>query len=77
MVATALGGARELGTPACGVLVPPGDIPALRAGLERLVTDAALRRRLGVAGPARAVELCAPARIAERLRELLEEVAPA
>jgi glycosyltransferase involved in cell wall biosynthesis len=77
VVATALGGAREIVTPACGVLVPPGDTPALRATLEQFVADAALRRRLGAAGPARAVELCAPARIAERLRDLLEEVAPA
>ncbi len=77
IVATALGGAREIVTPACGVLVPPGDIAALRATLERFVADAALRRQLGAAGPARAVELCAPARIAERLRELLQEVVAA
>ena len=76
VVATALGGAREIVTPACGVLVPAGDIPALRAALERFVADAALRRRLGAAGPARAVELCAPAHIAERLRELLEQIVP-
>ena len=77
VVATALGGPKEIVTPACGVLVPPGDPAALREVLERLVADAALRRRLGVAGPARAVELCAPARIAERLRDLLEAVARA
>jgi glycosyltransferase involved in cell wall biosynthesis len=73
VVATALGGAREIVTPACGVLVPPSDPGALGAALRQFVADPALRRRLGAAGPARAVELCAPARIAERLRELLEQ----
>ena len=77
IVATNLGGAREIVTPANGVLVPPGDTAALRAALERLVGNAALRRQLGAAGPARAVELCAPAHVAERLRDLLRELAPA
>jgi glycosyltransferase involved in cell wall biosynthesis len=37
-----------------GLLVDPVDIDALEAGIERLVTDAALRRRLELAGPIQA-----------------------
>jgi glycosyltransferase involved in cell wall biosynthesis len=36
-----------------GLLVPPDDPPALAAALERLLTDAALRRTMSLAGRAR------------------------
>jgi glycosyltransferase involved in cell wall biosynthesis len=39
-----------------GVLVPPGDIAALREALERLLADAQLRDRLGAAGRVKAME---------------------
>jgi glycosyltransferase involved in cell wall biosynthesis len=55
VVATAVGGLRDLVVDGeTGVLVPPGDVPALRAALERLLADRDLRRRLGSAARERA-----------------------
>jgi glycosyltransferase involved in cell wall biosynthesis len=62
VVTTAMGGALEIVTPSCGVLVPPGDGEALEHALRALVVDRETRARLGSAGPARASELCDPRR---------------
>jgi glycosyltransferase involved in cell wall biosynthesis len=57
VVATAVGGLAEAVLDGeTGLLVPPGDVPALRAALERLLGDAELRTRLGAAGRDRARE---------------------
>jgi glycosyltransferase involved in cell wall biosynthesis len=54
LVATNHGGAPEIvENEVSGLLVPPGDVDALAAAIERLVTDEALRRRLGKAGERR------------------------
>jgi glycosyltransferase involved in cell wall biosynthesis len=54
VVASAVGGLRDLVVDGeTGLLVPPGDVAALRDALERLLADADLRRRLGEAARAR------------------------
>ena len=58
VVAGAVGGLLDLVVDGeTGLLVPPGDAAALRAALERLLADGALRRRLGAAGRDRARRL--------------------
>ncbi|MDX6519113.1 MAG: glycogen synthase, partial [Gaiellaceae bacterium] len=58
VVAGAVGGLLDLVVDGqTGLLVPPRDSAALRAALERLLADGALRRRLGVAGRDRARRL--------------------
>ena len=48
VVASAVGGLRDLVVDEeTGLLVPPGDVSALRGALERLLGDADLRARLG------------------------------
>jgi glycosyltransferase involved in cell wall biosynthesis len=57
VVASAVGGLLDLVSDGVtGIHVPPGDVPALRAALERLLTDRELRRRLGEAGRERVRE---------------------
>jgi glycosyltransferase involved in cell wall biosynthesis len=76
VVTTALGGALEILTDACGVFVPAGDESALTEALRRLVTDAGTRRRLASAGPARAALLCDPARQLAALAALVQRSEP-
>ena len=76
VVTTALGGALEILTDACGVFVPAGDESALTEALRRLVTDAGTRRRLATAGPARAALLCDPARQLAALAALVQRSEP-
>src|SRR5262249_9629759 len=57
VVASAVGGLLDLVVDGeTGLLVPPGDVAALRAALERLLADGELRARLGAAARARARE---------------------
>ena len=57
VVAAAVGGLRDaLEDEQTGLLVPPGDVSALRTALERLLADERLRRRLGATARAHARE---------------------
>jgi glycosyltransferase involved in cell wall biosynthesis len=57
VVATAVGGLVDaIADGATGLLVPPRDVEALRASVDRLLADASLRARLGAAARAAAVE---------------------
>ena len=75
VITTRAGGAVEIVTADCGMLVEPGDADGLRAALQRLVDDPGLRRALGAAGPARAIALCDPAVQLRQLASLVESVA--
>jgi rhamnosyl/mannosyltransferase len=57
-----------------GLIVPAGDAGALRAALERLMGDPALRRTFGGAGRRRVEEEFTLARLRERLRSLYDEL---
>ena len=70
-----MGGAAEVLTRECGVLVPPGDLGALRTALRRLIENPDARRLLGAAGPRRALALCDPARQLAQLASVVETVA--
>ncbi|MEX0786673.1 MAG: glycosyltransferase family 4 protein [Dehalococcoidia bacterium] len=57
-----------------GVLVPPGDAPALAAAIERILADSELQLRLGQAGRRRIVDHFSWRQTALRTVDLYEEV---
>jgi len=71
VVATAMGGALDIVTPECGLLVPPRDEAALSEALSSLVGDNGLRRRMGSMGPARAQSLCEPEKQLRAINEAI------
>lgn len=72
VVGTDIRGTREEVVPEeTGLLVPVGDSAALAAALRRLADDAALRRRLGEAGRARALAFYDETKVVARQLALL------
>jgi glycosyltransferase involved in cell wall biosynthesis len=57
VVATRVGGIPALAGPDAALLVPPGDVAALRAAVRSVLTDPALAARLRAAARARAASL--------------------
>ncbi|MFL6231022.1 MAG: glycosyltransferase family 4 protein [Pyrinomonadaceae bacterium] len=60
IVASAVGGIPDLITPETGILVPPGDAPALAAAILSLASDPEARARMGLAARARYEALFSP-----------------
>jgi glycosyltransferase involved in cell wall biosynthesis len=74
VVATAIGGNLDMVQPErTGLLVPPGDVPALTEAMRRLVGDPALRERLGAAARESARRYTASA-VLPRFESLYQQV---
>jgi glycosyltransferase involved in cell wall biosynthesis len=72
VVASAEAGPLEIIVSDCGVLVPPGDVESLAAGLRRLLTDLE-RSRLSDVRQRRAAEMCDPRQQVRRLAQCLAD----
>jgi glycosyltransferase involved in cell wall biosynthesis len=71
VVGSASGGTAEIVTDSCGVLTAPGDVAAVAEALAGLVRDPVRRGKLAQNAPARAAELCDPARQYARMCGLI------
>lgn len=69
VVATSLGGPKEIVDDSCGFLIAPNDAVLLADTLRELIANQPLRNQLGAAGPLRAQKLCDPA---TQMRHLYE-----
>lgn len=76
VVTTLHGGAREILSDDCALLVPPGDSAVLVDSMRRLIANGELRNRLGAAGAARARALCDPRAALNRLSGVLGAITP-
>lgn len=65
------GGAAEIITPDCGILVQPDSPERLAESLKKLIESPELRANLGMHGPARAARLCDPVIILNQLNQSL------
>lgn len=74
VVTTAIGGAMEIVTESCGLLVQPNDPRALADALEYLIRHGELRARLSRGAPVRARTLSDPMTQLNKLGELLRSV---
>jgi glycosyltransferase involved in cell wall biosynthesis len=70
VVASAVGGLRGLvDDERTGLLVPPGDVDALRAAIQRLLDDPELRARLGAAARRKITRMCGWDEVTDRTLE--------
>ncbi|EHJ46143.1 glycosyl transferase group 1 [Solidesulfovibrio carbinoliphilus subsp. oakridgensis] len=77
VIATGAGGPREVIEPDTdGLLVPPGDAPAMAGAMGRLLADAGLRERLGLAGRRKVRERYTLAAHVDTVAGVWEELAP-
>jgi colanic acid/amylovoran biosynthesis glycosyltransferase len=77
VVGTDAGGVPELLGDGAGLLVPPGDVPALADALELLAREPAKRAALGERGRARVEEAFSVERIAGELQARFRDCARA
>ncbi len=75
VVATAIGGTDEVIVPDCtGLLVPPGDAPALATAIRTLLADPPLARRLARAGQARVATMFSAAQMVRQVTQVYDEL---
>jgi len=74
LLASDVGGFREVAAAGAAQLVPPGDAGALRAALLELLSDRSARERLAAAATALAAGAASWTRIAGQTRALYEEL---
>jgi colanic acid/amylovoran biosynthesis glycosyltransferase len=67
VIATDVGGTKELLTEGAGLLIPPENVPALTEALSTLITHPELRQRLAHTGRARVLELHDVRRVVDAL----------
>jgi glycosyltransferase involved in cell wall biosynthesis len=74
VVSSAFGGAAEIITPECGILVPPHDTLQLANALSGLIENPRQKEILSHAGRERALVLCNPVSQIKALSEALNEI---
>jgi glycosyltransferase involved in cell wall biosynthesis len=78
VVATAVGGIPEvIEDGITGVLVPPGDVPAMAAAVRRVLDDSAWRARVAACAPAKVRARFAPATQVRAIEAVWRAVLPA
>jgi len=74
VVSTTAGALTEVVDEESGILVPPGDHMAIAEAVKRLMSDDALRQRMGVAGRARVERLFSWEDATKKILEVYQEV---